>query len=130
MVHLIIGIVGLAAGATFFVEGAKGIALVLGVSSIVIGMSIVALGTSLPELATSLAAAKHGETGLVIGNIVGSNIMNIVLVLGISIIFRNIPSDFTEIMTQGFFLVILTVALLILLKWKDRITKLSGIILS
>ena len=130
MVHVIIGIVGLAVGAIFFVEGAKGIALVLGVPSIVIGMSIVALGTSLPELAASLTAAKHGETGLVIGNIVGSNIMNIVLVLGISIVFRDIPLDFTEIITQGFFLAILTVALLILLKWQDRITKLSGIILS
>ena len=130
MGHVIIGIVGLAVGATFFVEGAKGIAIVLGVSSIVIGMSIVALGTSLPELAASLTAAKHGESGLVIGNIVGSNIMNIVLVLGISIVFRDIPLDFTEIITQGFFLAILTVALLILLKWQDRITKLSGVIFS
>ena len=130
IMQVISGIIGLAVGATLFVEGAKGIALALGVSSLVIGMSIVALGTSLPELAASLSAAKHGETGMIIGNIIGSNIMNIVLVLGISIVFRDIPLDFTEIITQGFFLVILTVALLILLKWQDRITKLSGIILS
>ena len=128
VVQVIIGIIGLAMGATLFVGGAKGIALALGVSPLIIGMSIVALGTSLPELAASLSAAKHGETGMIIGNIMGSNIMNIVLVLGTSILFSNIPMDFIEIITQGFFMVILTVCLLFLLKWKNMISKLPGII--
>ena len=128
MVQIIIGIIGLSVGATFFVEGAKGIALALGISSLVIGMSIVALGTSLPELATSLSAAKHGNTGIVMGNVIGSNIMNIVLVLGISVLFRNIPVDFSEIIVQGFFMVILIMGLLLLLKRSDGLTKLSGII--
>ena len=130
LIQIIIGIIGLGTGATFFVEGAKGIADALQITSLVIGMTIVALGTSLPELATSLTAAKHGETGMVIGNIIGSNIMNIVLVLGIAILFGDIPIVITEIITQVFFLVILTVSLFILFKWKDGIPKLFGIILA
>ncbi len=130
IIQVIAGIIGLAVGATLFVEGAKGIALSLGVSSLVIGMSIVALGTSLPELAASLSAAKHGETGMIIGNIIGSNIMNIVLVLGITILLRNIPIEFADIIIQGFFMLILTVGLFFLLKWQDRVTKLPGVILT
>ena len=130
ILQIIIGIIGLAVGATLFIEGAQGIALALGISSLVIGMSIVALGTSLPELAASLAATKHGETGLIIGNIIGSNIINIVLVLGVAILIRNISTDFSEIITQGFFMLILTIGLFFLIKWKDKITKLYGIILT
>ena len=81
---IILGIAGLGLGAQIFVMGAKGIAIILGVPSIIIGMSIVALGTSLPELATSLTAARHNQIGFVIGNIIGSNISNIGLVLGTS----------------------------------------------
>ena len=130
IIQVITGIIGLAVGATLFVEGAKGIALALGVSSLIIGMSIVALGTSLPELAASLSAAKHGETGMVIGNIIGSNIMNIILVLGSTILFNNIPIEFSDIITQGFFMLILTVCLFFLLKGKDRVTKFPGVILT
>ena len=130
IIQVITGIIGLAVGAILFVEGAKGIALSLGVSSLVIGMSIVAFGTSLPELAASLSAAKHGETGMIIGNIIGSNIMNIVLVLGITILIRNIPTEFADIIIQGLFMLILTVGLFFLLKWQDRITKLPGVILT
>ena len=129
VIPVIIGIIGLAIGATLFVNGAQGIALALGVSSLVIGMSIVALGTSLPELAASFSAARHGETSFVIGNIIGSNIMNVVLVLGISILFRNIIIDFSEIITHALFMVILTFGLFFLIKWKERVTKLTGIIL-
>ena len=130
IMQVIIGIIGLSLGATLIVESAKGIALALGVSSLVIGMSIVALGTSLPELAASLSAVKHGETGMVIGNIIGSNIMNILLVLGSTILFRNIPTEFADILIQGFFMLILTVGLFFLLKWTDRITKFPGVILT
>ena len=78
-----LGIVGLGFGAHYFVLGAQGLANALKVPPIVIGMSIVALGTSLPELAACIAAAKHNETDFIIGNIIGSNIMNIVAVLGL-----------------------------------------------
>ena len=125
---IILGIVGLWLGAQTFVLGAIGIAIALGVSSLVIGMSIVALGTSLPELAASIAAIKHNETGFVIGNIIGSNIMNIVAVLGFTLLIRPISVEFSDVTTQGLFMVILTMGLFILLKYKGGVTKLFAVI--
>jgi len=78
------GIILLSFGADIFVEGAINIAGHLGVSDLVIGMSIVAFGTSLPELATSIMAAFRRENGISIGNIIGSNLFNILSVLGIA----------------------------------------------
>ena len=123
---IILGIIGLGVGAHVFVLGAKGIAIALGVSSLVIGMSIVALGTSLPELAASIAAAKHGETGFIIGNIIGSNIMNIVAVLGFTLLISPISVEFSHIATQGIFMVTLTLGLFFLLKFKGGVTNFSA----
>ena len=123
---IISGIIGLGLGAHVFVLGAKGIAIALGVSSLVIGMSIVALGTSLPELAASIAAAKHGETGFIIGNIIGSNIMNIVAVLGFTLLISPISVEFSHIATQGIFMVTLTLGLFFLLKFKGGVTNFSA----
>ena len=123
---IILGIIGLGLGAHVFVLGAKGIAIALGVSSLVIGMSIVALGTSLPELAASITAAKHGETGFIIGNIIGSNIMNIVAVLGFTLLISPISVEFSHIATQGIFMVTLTLGLFFLLKFKGGVTNFSA----
>ena len=123
---IILGIIGLGFGAHVFVLGAKGIAIALGVSSLVIGMSIVALGTSLPELAASIAAAKHGETGLIIANIIGSNIMNIVAVLGFTLLISPISVEFSHVATQGIFMVTLTLGLFFLLKFKGGVTNFSA----
>ena len=81
---LVIGLGVLLIGAQWLVTGSIGIAKELGVSEIVIGITIVALGTSLPELAVSLVSALKGEYGLAIGNIVGSNIFNLLAVIGIA----------------------------------------------
>ena len=124
----ILGIVGLWLGAHTFVLGAIGIAIALGVSSLIIGMSIVALGTSLPELAASIIAAKHNQTGFVLGNIIGSNIMNIVAVLGFTLMISPISIEFADIMTQGIVMIILTMGLFILLKYKGGVTKFSAAI--
>ncbi len=70
-------------GADFFVKGAKEIGIKMGMSSFVIGVLIVGIGTSLPELASSLAAVYNGETGIVVANVVGSNIANILLIVGL-----------------------------------------------
>ena len=126
---IIFGIIGLGFGAHIFVLGAKGIAIALGVSSLVIGMSIVALGTSLPELAASLAAAKHNEKDFVIGNIIGSNIMNIIAVLGITLLIHPISVEFTEVFMHGIFMVTLTLGLFFSLKFRGGITKSSAGIL-
>lgn len=84
---LLLGVGLLVGGAQSLVTGAVGIATAFGVSSLVIGLTVVAVGTSLPELATSLVALRKGETDMAVGNIVGSNIFNIGLVLGLPAIF-------------------------------------------
>jgi cation:H+ antiporter len=87
MLLLIAGIGLLVLGAQFLVSGAVSIATALGVSSLVIGLTVVAIGTSLPELATSLIAIRRGETDMAVGNVVGSNIFNIGVVIGLPAMF-------------------------------------------
>lgn len=82
LVWLAVGLGTLLVGANWLVEGSSGVAKMLGVSEVVIGITIVAFGTSLPELAVSVASALKGEYGLAIGNIVGSNIFNLLAVIG------------------------------------------------
>lgn len=84
IIWLVVGLGTLLVGAELLVNGAIGIATELGISEVVIGILLVALGTSLPELAVSLASALKGEYGLAIGNIVGSNIFNLLAVVGIA----------------------------------------------
>ena len=84
VIILLAGFAMLVKGADWFVEGAAGIAKKLGIPQLVIGLTIVAMGTSLPELVTSAVAASKGEADLAIGNVVGSNLSNILLVLGLS----------------------------------------------
>jgi cation:H+ antiporter len=79
---LITGIIGLVAGSELLVIGAVSIAETLGISELIIGLTILAIGTSLPELATSVIAAAKGERDIAVGNVIGSNIFNILSVLG------------------------------------------------
>ncbi|NCD11818.1 MAG: calcium/sodium antiporter [Epsilonproteobacteria bacterium] len=81
---LLIGLLALIGSSQLLVWGAVGIATLLGVSDLIIGLTIVAIGTSLPELATSIAAVKKGESDIAIGNVVGSNIFNILAVMGVA----------------------------------------------
>ena len=85
------GLAGLIIGGDRFVAGASAIASSMGVSDAIIGLTIVAAGTSLPELATSVTAALKGKTGIALGNVIGSNIFNIFLVLGCSATIRPLP---------------------------------------
>ena len=84
IIWIVGGLAGLIFGGDLFVDGASGIASAMGVSDAVIGLTIVAIGTSLPELATSVTAALKGKTAIALGNVIGSNIFNIFLVLGCS----------------------------------------------
>ncbi len=81
-VKILLGIIGLAGGAHLMVDSAVTIATDLGVDELIIGISVVALGTSLPELATSVVAAMREEADISVGNVVGSNVFNLLLVLG------------------------------------------------
>ena len=80
-----VGLVGIIVGSNFVVDSATEIAKLMGISERVIALSIVALGTSLPELVTTIVASRKGETELVLGNILGSNIFNICVVLGVPV---------------------------------------------
>jgi len=79
-----IGLILLASGSNLFIRGAVDVARYFGVSELIIGLTLAAVGTSLPELASSLAALRHGETGLLIGNVIGSNMFNLFMVLGLT----------------------------------------------
>ncbi|MGE4408402.1 calcium/sodium antiporter [Pseudomonas sp.] len=81
---VIVGLVLLVLGSNFLVEGAVALARALGLSELVIGLTVIAVGTSLPELATSILAAFRGERDIAVGNIVGSNIFNLLCVLGLA----------------------------------------------
>lgn len=90
---IILGLFGLSFGASLTVENAVKLAKIFGVSDLLIGLTIVSAGTSLPELATSTVAAYKRSTDIVVGNIVGSNIFNILFILGLSAIIRPIPFE-------------------------------------
>lgn len=85
------GLAALVFGGDKFVDGASGLASAMGVSDAVIGLTIVAAGTSLPELATSIVAARKGENGMAIGNVIGSCIFNILLILGTAATITPLP---------------------------------------
>lgn len=87
---LMVGFLLLVKGADWFVEGASGIAKKLGIPQLVIGLTIVAMGTSMPEAAVSITAALHNNAGITVGNVVGSNILNILIILGIVAIISNV----------------------------------------
>jgi cation:H+ antiporter len=78
----VLGLACLIVGSNLFVDGATSVAALLGVSEAVIGLTIVAGGTSLPELATSVVAARKGQSAIAMGNVIGSNVMNILMILG------------------------------------------------
>lgn len=91
IVLLVAGFLLLVRGADWFVDGAAGIAAKLRIPSLVIGLTIVAFGTSAPELATSIISSTKGDVGIAVGNVFGSNICNILLILGLSAIFSALP---------------------------------------
>ena len=125
---VILGIIMLILGANWIVEGATGIARKLGVSEWFIGVSIVALGTSLPELISSLIAAKKGHGEMAIGNVFGSNIFNILMVIGITSLVQPLSIG-EEIYTDLIYTTALTCLLLLLLGMGNVIRKRDGIIL-
>lgn len=126
LAFLALGFAGVIGGAWLLVEGAVAAASALGVSQAVIGLTIVAVGTSLPELATSLSAARKGEGEIAFGNIVGSNIFNILGILGITALIS--PLQVTGSLAGSDLVIMLgaTALLLVLALWKQRIARLAG----
>ncbi len=123
---ILAGIVMLAFGAKFVVQEAIVIAESFGLSQTFIGISVVALGTSLPELATSAVAAAKGESDISVGNVVGSNLFNICLVMGVVGILNPMKIENSLHFFQFPFMVCLSIALGVIALIKQRISKRTG----
>ena len=128
IIFIIVGLIGIVLGGDLVVNSASDIAIALGMSETLVGLTIVAIGTSLPELVTSLTALKKGENQLVIGNVIGSNIFNILFVLGASSAISSIPLD-SSMLIDVIFMVIVTVICFIFGKTQDKFDKREGAIL-
>ncbi|WP_368660152.1 calcium/sodium antiporter [Methanobrevibacter sp.] len=127
-VFILIGIAGIVIGGDLVVDSASYIALALGMSETLVGLTIVAMGTSLPELVTSLTALKKGENQLVIGNVIGSNIFNILFVLGASSTISAIPLNSSMIL-DVIIMVAATILCYVFGKTQDKFDKKEGTIL-
>lgn len=110
---LVIGFVMLVKGADWFVDGAAGIAGKFGIPQLVIGLTIVACGTSAPEAAVSIGAVLKGSAGITIGNVVGSNILNILIILGITSVITTLKVSRSTINCEIPFMIFVTVLLLV-----------------
>jgi cation:H+ antiporter len=134
VIWLIIGLFLLIASSRLLVWGAIGVATEFGVSDLIIGLTIVALGTSLPELAASIIAATKGEHDIAIGNVVGSNMFNILAVIGIATLIAPMNNIALEVLQRDWLIMlILTIALLIMTyrfkKQDGKITRIKGMFL-
>lgn len=126
---LVVGFVLLMKGADWFVEGASKIADRFGIPQLVIGLTIVAMGTSLPEAAVSISAALKGSAEITIGNVVGSNIMNVLVILGLASVICSIPVQKSTIKYEIPFTIVVTALLALLGLWDNQISRLEGGIL-
>lgn len=128
IIFIIVGIAGIVLGGDLVVNSASDIAIALGMSETLVGLTIVAIGTSLPELVTSITALRKGENQLVIGNVIGSNIFNILFVLGASSAISEIPLD-SSMLIDVLFMLGVTILCFIFGKTQDKYDKKEGIIL-
>lgn len=126
IIYIIGGIIAIAAGGKMVVEGAADIARSFGMSDNLIGMTIVALGTSLPELVTSIVAARKNEIDMALGNVIGSNVFNILFVLGIAAVIS--PIGFTmQNSIDTIFLIASSLLVLVLCLPKKKLVRRHGI---
>lgn len=124
----VIGILGIVIGGDMVVDSATSIATLLGMSANLVGLTIVAIGTSLPEFVTSIVAIKKGETEIAIGNVIGSNIFNILLVLGLATFISPITIS-TLALIDIIFMLCITIVLYLFMKKDYSLVKKHGIIL-
>ena len=126
---LVVGFVMLMKGADWFVEGASQIADRLGIPQLVIGLTIVAMGTSLPEAAVSISAATQGSAEITIGNVVGSNIMNVLVILGLTAVVCVIPVQKSTVRYEIPFMILITAVLAGLGLADNQVSRPEGLIL-
>ena len=123
---LIVGIALLIKGADFFIEGASAVARKFNIPSIIIGLTIVAMGTSAPEASVSINSALKGVSGVAIGNVLGSNIGNILLILGLTAIISNLTLRKNTIKFEMPFLLFITSLLCFMGYYFQEISRFSA----
>ena len=129
LILLVVGFAMLIKGADIFVEGAAGIAAKFGIPQLVIGLTIVAMGTSAPEAAVSITAAFKGTADITIGNVVGSNIMNVLVILGVTAVIVAVAVQQSTVRYEIPFVILVSVVLLVMGAMDGTIGHLDGVIL-
>ncbi|WP_316608232.1 calcium/sodium antiporter [uncultured Ruminococcus sp.] len=127
VLFILFGVALIIAGGQFVVNSAKYIAAAFGMSETLIGLTIVAVGTSLPELVTSVVAARKGENGLAVGNVVGSNIFNLLMILGVSAALHPIPVNFASMV--DFAILIIASVMVYIFSLTKHINRGEGIVM-
>ena len=127
LIILLIGLVLLVKGSDYFVKSSSSIANKMGVSEFTIGLTLVAVGTSIPELASSIAASLQNAGGIVIGNVLGSNIANIALIVGCAAIISTIKTE-TEMLKRDGYIMLFAAVLFLIFSLNSSISRIEGII--
>ena len=123
------GSLGVLLGSELLVMGAEGVARELGLSPIVIGLTVAAIGTSTPEVATCVIAARRGQSGLGVGNIIGADILNICWVAGLSSLATPLTAEKKVIYFMFPAALVIVVAMLSMLRYRHNLTRLNGVVL-
>lgn len=129
IVWIIVGLGALVGGAYLLVHSAVYIARVVGISELVIGLTVIAVGTSLPELATSMVAAIRKESDISVGNVLGSNIFNILAILGIASIIQPLQINTASLRIDMPVMLLFGIILVPIITWKFMITRIQGFLL-
>lgn len=128
LIYIAGGLAAIVWGGDLVVDCASQIALSFGLSQTLVGLTVVALGTSLPELVTSVVASRKGENGLALGNVIGSNLFNILMVLGLSAAVKPIPVEPAAVI-DALCLIVFSVIVWFLCRSKQRISRLEGAVM-
>ncbi len=126
---LVVGFVMLVKGADWFVDGAAGIATKFGIPQLVVGLTIVAMGTSAPEAAVSITAALKNNAGITIGNVVGSNILNILIILGLTGVITTVAIQKSTLKIEIPFMLAVTCVLMAMGATGGNVSRFEGVIL-
>ncbi len=129
IILLIVGFAMLVKGADWFVEGAAGIASKFGIPQLVVGLTIVAMGTSAPEAAVSITAALKGTADIAVGNVVGSNILNVLVILGLTGLITSVAVQKSTLFIEIPYMLVVTGVLLVMGMLGNSINLTEGIIL-
>ncbi|WP_436638405.1 calcium/sodium antiporter [Microbaculum sp. FT89] len=124
---VIVGLIGLPLGAHFAVTGAREIALAWGMSDAAVGLTVVAVGTSLPELAATTMAALRRESAIAVGNVIGSNIFNLLSIMGLTALAARVPVSPAILQVDLWVMLASSLAILPFVYWRLRIGRLAGV---